>query len=92
MRAKPFLADYDFVMNRPAISETRYRSSIRWKGGIPWNADISTTGCSVPQNANRKASPILEAIVSLYFGENEEERASASDTLRQIAENYKQFK
>lgn len=90
MKAKPLLTENDFVVNPERYSGTKipkfYPCADEYakeRGSMNYGVFRAT------EYVNRKAAPLLDALVTYFNSENQSEKDTALETLRGIAGQYK---
>ena len=91
MKAKPLIAENDFEINPSNYSGSKiprfFPSDGRYcneRGHMNYGVFRAT------EYVNRKAAPILDAIVTYFNSESQEERDTALETLKEVANQYKE--
>ena len=89
MKAKPLIGDNDYAVNPSGY----FGQKIPWfypcsgeyakeRGGMNYGVFRAT------EYANRKASEVLDAVVTFFYGENQDLKDDAYEELKRIAETY----
>ena len=90
MKAKPFLSDEDFVVNPNGYFGSKIPKYQPCEGEYATQHGSSNYGVfRATEYVNRKAQPILDAIVTYFNSDVKDERDGALDILKEIAEQYK---
>lgn len=89
MKAKPLIDDNDYILNPSGY----FGSKIPWfypcsgeyakeRGGMNYGVFRAT------EYANRKASEVLDAVVTFFYEEDEKQRNAAYEELHKMAKTY----
>lgn len=89
MKIKPLIDDADYVIN----PEGYFGQKIPWffPCSGPYAEEHGSMNYGVfraTEYANRKAGEILDAVVTLFYGENQDLKDNAYEELKRIAEVY----
>ena len=90
MKAKPLLTDNDFVVNPDNYSGSKIPRYYPCEGEhSEEHGSINYGVFRATEYANRKSAPLLDALVTYFNSEDEEEMKTAFGILKEIAEQYK---
>lgn len=90
MKAKPLLTENDFVVNPNGYFGSKIPRYYPCEGPHASEHGSSNYGVfRATEYVNRKAAPLLDALVTYFNSEDEDELKNAFGTLKEIAEQYK---
>ena len=89
MKAKPLIDNNDYVVNPSDYSGQKIPKFYPCSGEYAKERGHMNYGVfRATEYANRKACEVLDAVVTLFYGENQGLKDSAYEELRRIAEVY----
>ena len=89
MKAKPLIDDSDYVVNPSGYFGKKIPFFYPTKGEYAKEHGHMNYGVfQATEYANRKASEVLDAVVTLFYGENQGLKDDAYEELKRIAETY----
>ena len=89
MKAKPLIDKDDYVINPAGYFGKKIPFFYPTEGEYTKERGHMNYGVfRATEYANRKASGILEAVVVFFYGENQDQKDSAYEELKKIAETY----
>jgi len=90
MKAKPLLTENDFVLNPKGYFGSKIPRFHPCEGEhAQVHGSMNYGVFRATEYVNRKSAPLLDALVTYFNSEDQQEKGAALETLREIAMQYK---